>query len=468
MKKRISFVEPIALHLPKSKLIIGLLMVLGLSFSLYSFAYIVREAFRYVSLSCDYDLWLLSDEEVKFYNLVTAFIAVIISQSFCFAFWFNRPRRFRERRHFYFVSIVNDQMALNSCFLSWFSKLALVYAITLGVAPMYYVFSLYPDYKFVFVLLIVVLFLQSWTTIRRVFKRESLKWMLVSAVAVCVIAFGISKINLIDYKELNEISLRKNVAHNYKLELPESDVFDAGTRVMLTKNVYLAMPKNQEGTEPYLIVDGVEVKMSALPALLEDWQSGFYDLDKQLLACRVCVDKSVKMKYVMRLKQQMARANVYRIYYAVVSRNPEYDVRYYNWLSFNTRIPSCYKDPELYREFCDRTSEFPNRIELSCKSSEILEINGKSYDIKIAKNVLKKLIQNDLDYVIRLNVGYSMRYYDYFNALLLSREAVDEVKADCAAEYFGKPIEEISEDELQEMSRLVPFRFAEYYEGFLQ
>ena len=184
MKKRISFVEPIALHLPKSKLIIGLLMVLGLSFSLYSFAYIVREAFRYVSLSCDYDLWLLSDEEVKFYNLVTAFIAVIISQSFCFAFWFNRPRRFRERRHFYFVSIVNDQMALNSCFLSWFSKLALVYAITLGVAPMFYVFSLYPDYKFVFVLLIVVLFLQSWTTIRRVFKRESLKWMLVSALLI--------------------------------------------------------------------------------------------------------------------------------------------------------------------------------------------------------------------------------------------------------------------------------------------
>ena len=468
MKKRISFVEPIALHLPKSKLIIGLLMVLGLSFSPYSFAYIVREAFRYVSLSYDYDLWLLSDEEAKFYNLVTAFIAVIISQSFCFAFWFNRPRRFRERRHFYFVSIVNDQMALNSCFLSWFSKLALVYAITLGVAPMFYVFSLYPDYKFVFVLLIVVLFLQSWTTIRRVFKRESLKWMLVSAVAVCVIAFGMSKINLIDYKELNEISLRKNVAHNYKLELPESDVFDAGTRVMLTKNVYLAMPKDQEGTEPYLIVDGVEVEMSALPALLEDWQSGFYDLDKQLLACRVCVDKSVKMKYVMRLKQQMAMANVYRIYYAVVPRNPEYDVRYYNWLSFNTRIPSCYKEPELYREFCDRTSEFPNRIELSCKSSEILEINGESYDFKNAKNVLKKLIQNDLDYVIRLNVGYSMRYSDYFNVLLLSRKAVDEVKTDCAAEYFGKPIEEISEDELQEMSRLVPFRFAEYYEGFLQ
>ena len=64
-------------EIPKSRLIMGLFAGLFFAFCFYAFMYLTRESFRFASLTVDYDLWILTDNEVRFYNLIFAFISVI-------------------------------------------------------------------------------------------------------------------------------------------------------------------------------------------------------------------------------------------------------------------------------------------------------------------------------------------------------------------------------------------------------
>ena len=81
------------LKIPRSRFIIGIVLGLLYSFLFYSFLYLARESLRGLSITKEYDLWVLSSEEVSFYNLFFAFISVIIGQSICFSFWINRPKQ---------------------------------------------------------------------------------------------------------------------------------------------------------------------------------------------------------------------------------------------------------------------------------------------------------------------------------------------------------------------------------------
>ncbi len=211
MNKTTIAVKTQKFEIPKSQLIIGLVVGLLYAFAFYSILYMSREIFRVFTFQFKNELLILTAKEVYFYNLFFAFIAVILAQSVCFNYWFSRPRRMFEVRHYRKTMIVHDQSVLNWYFLSWFSKLAVSFWIMFGLA--FYngfdVFSFYPDYKFMFILIVIVLFLQTWNSIRLTFKRHSFKWMLLTAFVISVLAFGLSRINLIDYKAINKIYTSK-------------------------------------------------------------------------------------------------------------------------------------------------------------------------------------------------------------------------------------------------------------------
>lgn len=82
--------------------------------------------------------------------------------------------------------------------------------------------------QYVLILVILVLFLHTWLTIRRLFNGKSFRWMLVSAIFLCVFSLGLSRINLIDYKLINEIILSKNINYTHLLQLPEAHVLNGG------------------------------------------------------------------------------------------------------------------------------------------------------------------------------------------------------------------------------------------------
>ncbi len=86
-----------AFRLSKTRLITGILLGLSFSFLFYSILYLTREGLRINSVTDNYDLWVLTDDEVRFYNLVFAFFSVIIGQSICFTFWLNKSKNLFSR-----------------------------------------------------------------------------------------------------------------------------------------------------------------------------------------------------------------------------------------------------------------------------------------------------------------------------------------------------------------------------------
>lgn len=468
MKKRILNIDSKIFEIPRIKLITGILIGLFYSFAFYSFLYLIREVFRILSVTDDYDLWILTDNEVNFYNLFFAFISVIISQSVCFAFWFDRPKVYFEKRHYRKTTIVNDQRVLKWYFLSWFSKLAIAFGIMFGLAfhGGFYVFSFYPDYNYVFILIIIVLYLQTWNTIGLTLKRKSIKWMLLTGAIISIIAFCLSRINLIDYKAINKNILAKNIHHNYSLELPESNSCERLFHRSLIENIYVVKSKNQNETEPFIIVENKKISLFELKDKIKDWQSMRGEYDKYHMIYQLHIDKTIKMGFVNQLKNELAKSGVTRIAYAVVPINPEYDIRYYKDFSFQTWLPNWYSEWFNPKEIYDDINKSQNIIEIKQSTSGTAFINDETVENDKIKQIIKKLITSDLDYIIKFHVNDSVEFSDYFKAISYSREVINELRNDYSKKTYSKQFDLLDYEEEIEIKRKFPLRIFELTTDF--
>ena len=193
------------------KAITGIILGLAFAVSLYLLLYLTRDTFRVLSIiSAQNDvasIWILTDAETRFYNFFYASVAVILGHSVCMTFWFDIPRKFFSGRNFPRHFLVPDQRGLNYYFLSWFSQLAVVFGVFFCIStPAGYRFiNLFQDYKEIFIMIPIVLFLNMWISIRRRFKKQSLRWMIITFLILTLLSFGLSRINPVNYRSINQI-----------------------------------------------------------------------------------------------------------------------------------------------------------------------------------------------------------------------------------------------------------------------
>ncbi len=458
-----AFWHPLRSRLSTFKLVSGVVVALLMSFVFYFFSCAMLEAFRVMTLTPEYDIWVPSEKERSFYQLFFAFVSAVFAQSFCLAYWFDGPRRFFEQRHRSAVQIVNGQRNLNWYFLYWFAKVLLCWFCIFGFPGAFYAFSLYPDFKHLFVLLIIVLFLHPWVAMRQAFKRKTVKWMALSAALVTILAFGMSRVNVVDYKSLDNTFLSRNVPHRYSLELPETDAVLKMQRASLSKIVYLVQDKDEPEPQCLVIVDGKIVDLPTFSGSMEDWRLCHNEADIPLLTCCLNIDKKVKMKDVDEVLQALADIRFYRIQYAVVPRHRELDVRYYNFLALNAmRLPIRFYGDSIYQQWVEGVGEIPNQIMVTSLGAETYNVNGTLVEGTECKTVFKDLIQQDLDYTIRLKVDGEMLYGDYMTVVASAREALDELKDEYAMKKYLRRMNQMcSYDEEMEIHNHFPFRFFE-------
>ena len=457
-----AFWHPLRSRLSTFKLVSGVVMALLMSFVFYFFSCAMLEAFRLMTVTPEFDIWVPSEKERSFYQLFFAFVSTLLAQSFCLAYWFDGPRRFFEQRHRSAVQIVNGQRNLNWYFLYWFAKVLLCWFCIFSFPGAFYAFSLYPDFKHLFILLIIVLFLHPWVAMRQAFKRKTVKWMALSAVLVAVLAFGMSRINVVDFKSLDNAFLSRNVPHRYSLELPETETLEKVEHATLSKNAYLVQSKDKTESKCLIVVDGKTVDLKAFSESMEDWRLCHNEADFPLLNCRLNIDKKVKMKDVDEVRQALADMRFYRIQYAVVPRRRELDVRYYTFLSLHSlRIPVRFLDDSLYQKWIVDVSEIPNQIVVMPKGIGTFEINGVTTEGKECKARFKDLIRQDLNYIIRFKVDDEMLYGDYITVMASAMEALNDLKEEYAMERYLKHWAQLYPEEEEEVYYRFPFRFFE-------
>ena len=455
--------------IPKSRLIMGLFAGLFFAFCFYSFLYLTRESFRLVSLTEDYDFWILTDKEVGFYNLIFAFISVIFAQSICFSFWFDKPQKLFSKRKFERITIRNDQSALNTYFLFWFSELAVVFALCFGLTFKggFYAFSFYPKYNYIFVLIVFVLFLQTWNSIRKTNKKDSLKWMFISMIIVSTIAFGLSKVNLIDYKSINNIALQKNILFKYTLEVPESNCYESKLENRsLTKDIYVVRNKQYENSTPKIFIDNQEVTIKGLGLKILEFKNSVNEFDVNLCVYKLYIDKTIKMGFVNDLKNEMAKINALKIAYAIVPTNAQYDKRYYKDYTFRVRLPNYNSENNSLLNIYKETTEFENIIEIENTDSSEYKINGKSYLVENIKQTLKEKIKWNPNYVVRFIINDNIDFSAYFNIISKTKEAVNELRNEYAFTNYSTEFENLEVEQMDRTIEKYEFRFFEITNEF--
>lgn len=405
-------------------------------------------------------MWILTDKEVDFYNLIFAFISVIIGQSVVFSFWVDRPKNIFEKRNYRKTTILNDQRALNWYFLSWFSKLAIVFGLMFGLTFRggFYVFSLYPDYNYIFILIVIVLFLQTWNTISLTYKRKGQKWMLISGVFITIVAFGFSKINLIDYKTINQNYLQKNIFYNYSLELSETNSYERIFRRSLIENLYIVETKTQlTNSEPVIVIDNEKINIEKLHEKIAEWQSMRSEYDIPRMVYRLHIHKSIKMDFVNQVKNELSKSGVSNIAFAVVPTNREYDKKYYQDCSFPMILPNWNTDWLNIKAIYKDLNEIQNIIEIKQTASDYL-INDSLVQQNQIKTFIKSLVQQNSDFVIKFYVNDNIEFFDYLKVLTSTKEVVNDLRNEYSVGKYSKQYDLLDYEEETEVRQKFPFR----------
>lgn len=340
-------------NVKKNRFYIGILVGLLTGVFFYLFFYLSREAIRLVFSSTEYyDLWILTPKETWFYNLVFAFISMIFGEAACLKIWYERINSgynayFDYRRK----TIVNEIFVLNSNFLNVFAKVAAIYGIWIGETFGYLEFSFYPDFNYVWILVIIVLHLEQWKTINRIFKRKSLKGFLLFTANIIVISFLLSFYNPIDIPAVNNSQTSKSIDFNYQIERPISAYAKNNYFFHYYVDLYFVHPKDEmypENNTPTLILDNEVIALENLCNKINTAHYSYDPLYKYKITIHIHCDKHLSMKYLKLLKAELSKCGVDNISYAVMPPDYPFPSRFCRYHGIKAKLPdySSYSSPE--------------------------------------------------------------------------------------------------------------------------
>ena len=443
-----------SLKISKPKFAIGICIGVLYAFLFYSILYLSRESIRFASvlISDGFYLWIFTDEEVKFYNFFFAFLSLILGQSICFQFWAERKRKFMTNYKEKLTTIINDQRFLMWCFLSWFSKLAFLYGfvfiVTLegGV-----VFSFYQGYKFIFILFLIVLFLQSWLAVRRFFKRNSLKWMTVSFILISILSLGLSTINLIDYKALNKIMLRRNIIHEYNIKLPRIANAKAPRPSGSIQKIYLA--KNKDSNSPIIIFDRHLIGIDSFSSVLinkVNFMSGYNYDTRSRWKYQLYIDKEVQMEFVTKMLKDLAEVFVFKFSYSALPVEVVYDKSFYRDYSINHYTPY----PILELDDLEHYENKNTKIKLEILSENKILIDDSISTLDALKTNIQEKIKKEQVCELTIEFGGACSFGSYINVLSLAKQSIEELRNEYAFAKFHSEYETLSINDRREVAKV--------------
>ena len=207
-KRKIIFREE--LQVSKFRLWGGFFVSLLLSFTAYLFFTTIRDLYRIFSLSDNFEYLKFTSAELLFYNLFYAFLGLLIGLHFFIKIIVNTNKKFLEQnQHISKRKTIANQNSLLWYFMAFFSKMAFIYGgfimSSFGFERNFNLnlfnhINFYEEYNYLFVLVIVVLLIQSLTT-TLISIIDKLKIILV----IILFAFLFSQINLLDIEALLQI-----------------------------------------------------------------------------------------------------------------------------------------------------------------------------------------------------------------------------------------------------------------------
>ncbi|WP_171817146.1 hypothetical protein [Winogradskyella sp. PG-2] len=192
-------------------------VLLGLSSAvlIYSLFYVLRETDRMFFLDFEERPIVVSEIDRQLFNLFFAAISLILSNSIAISFLFSRPQKVFSRRNNKRIKILNDQVFLGFNFIHWFAKVWFLFA---AFSSQFMGSKFIMNFLLPSALLILVLYLDTWKALSLVYKKNKCKIKIFHFVLFLLLTFGLSRLNVIDYKSIDESAFKAHPT----IEVPAS------------------------------------------------------------------------------------------------------------------------------------------------------------------------------------------------------------------------------------------------------
>jgi hypothetical protein len=150
----------------------------------------------------------------------------------------------------------------------------------------------------------------------------------------------LSKINLINYKSINNSILSKNIYSQYKLDLPFSNSFEKPEeRLSLVEDIYVVCSKDDSlNLHPFIIAENKKIPLDSLRYQIMDWQSERDSLEIPLMVYRLYIHRGINKNFITGLKAELSGLGISRISYAVIPQDASFDYQYYHNYVFASEI----------------------------------------------------------------------------------------------------------------------------------
>jgi len=448
------------LSLTKKRLIWGVLLGLTFSFLCYgATSYFFEFCRRTSSLHCG-AVYPFTEEERSFYLWFYAALAFIFGQNFTFWYWATRQSRLNSKNSnlsLRLKNIANDQSSISTYTIHWLSKLAALYFVFFGVtviSPTYDYVDLYRNYGYLFILIAIVLWLQTWTSISRLFKRKATKWMLLSAVIIFGGSFLLSQISLMDHQAWDKEYKDQNLLYQYEVQLPECDFSQTLEKHSRLVEFTIGYSKENLASNPSIMYNNTVIDMELIPNKIIEAYSLKDEREIPFTTVKITADRRIPMSFINRVKQQIKRANVYKTAFAtrledipfhnkhlpitnrgiMQSLKPSDTIDFIDSVAFYTPPPTRYQP-------CAECYSNQNDIHLA--SDGKVSINDSAISMLDLNQVLVKSLKKNPDYHLELTYDSDVTLETYLAAHSAIRSYIYSLRDEMSRKYYDKPYNEL-------------------------
>ena len=422
------------LGITKKRLFTG--MFIFLSFSLVF--YFLIQYFQLVAIALFgkiYQMpWGVSLKEARAINLFMAALAVVFGLSEALRYIFHLPRKTILKKNIRLHAIEADQRYLHYGFLSFFTRMSLFIVTFLGIGGYSYgllQFGFYNDFRVLFYLIPLVLYLNSWINIVRIFKKKAIRWMGITLLVSLGLGYTLHTIGMKRTAEFREHSFTFNPILNAGIVTPRSFSSERESlrRLVISEPVIVKRTDSLE-----LFIGSNPISRESLPHYLRSRSGVFPDFDTPFIKLKVAVDGRLKMADYYRFKELVSLKGFSFLALVVRSKNSRRE----SWQEMNNYV---------FDRLSPTFGEFPPPMDVSMLDqtngeSCIIDVHTQHNGMRInAEDIpkeemiehFKKFIQQNPDCLFRLHTAPELTVQDYVwvrSALNAAREELEQAYLD--------------------------------------
>ncbi len=280
--------------------IIGLLS----GFGIYTFFCLFRLFFRIFELS-EVNGPLIFDSATRYaQNLNFAMLSLVLGNSIFLGFLFRKPY-YSTLPEYRRLGIINNQVFLGFNFFYVFAKTFILGGIFMSFT---YDMQSLPSFTWLYLLIALVLFFESYVTLIRCFRRQAFKAMCVNLLVLTILTFPLGTTSVFNYKDIDKVLL----ANNPPIDLPATEFkSDRYFTFVATIKIY-----NNSGETSYRL-DDKTLDLRELTLSLSEYE--YYRFFKPSI--RIYVPKDLPMGELQKLQNQLLQVAIRNVFY--ITKNPE-------------------------------------------------------------------------------------------------------------------------------------------------